>query len=725
MNIRWLLVGLLILVTCSSAQELGDLDWSEETGVTYLFSEPNQSLLIVQSTVGDLSFASNRGIISAEPEEVGVWHVRLEPGVQIVTIRSEGFLPLELPRYSYPRKSVRKIQVNAKAPQLDTVPVVIQVQPSDVDVLIDGYPFDLSNTPKLSVGEHRIEMSKVGYITVREVMEVSEDNIYFEYTLEKPKLSVIEIRTDPPGATVEIDGVRLSGLTPVSDFYNSGRFPITVSLDKYVPVEETITIESGGESNLFQYDLVPNFGTIEITSQPEVNMTVRLNSSEVGTTPLTLREQEIGDYVITSEHQWYLAEPQTFTLGRGDIYRTTMQAQENFAELTVNTTPGARVTLNDTLVSDLAIIRLRPQTIRLLAEKPKCDPADSSLILRRGDRETVDLFVTPRLGTLAISVDPPEARIEVTGDAGEKYSAISTKIFSDIPVGVYEINVSAGGHVPVTQTITVMQNETLRRRIELEEGSSAQSDVTSSGPLEGMTFVSIQGGVFLMGSLHSDTDAQDDEKPRHQVRISPFEIMTTEVTQAMWEEVMGTTVSQQRDKVDLNGILRGESDSHPMSYVNWYETQFFIQRLNQRDSRHKYRLPSEAEWEYACRAGNDDTRFWWGDDPGYSDLGKYAWYSSNSGSSTRPVGERTPNPWGQHDMHGNVWEWCQDWYDSDYYNYSPSTDPKGRWKGSSRVLRGGSWVDNPQYCRSANRVNLSPTTRNNFIGFRLVRNSAE
>jgi formylglycine-generating enzyme required for sulfatase activity len=156
-----------------------------------------------------------------------------------------------------------------------------------------------------------------------------------------------------------------------------------------------------------------------------------------------------------------------------------------------------------------------------------------------------------------------------------------------------------------------------------------------------------------------------------------------------------------------------KGDNLPVENVSWNDAQEFIRKLNQADSKYQYRLPTEAEWEYACRAGTT------GDYAG--NLDAMAWYSSNAGSSTHPVGQKQANKWGLYDMHGNVWEWCQDWYDSDYYRQSPGADPTGPTAGSYRVFRGGEWSSNADNCRAAYRYDNSPGYRIYFRGFRLLR----
>jgi formylglycine-generating enzyme required for sulfatase activity len=209
-----------------------------------------------------------------------------------------------------------------------------------------------------------------------------------------------------------------------------------------------------------------------------------------------------------------------------------------------------------------------------------------------------------------------------------------------------------------------------------------------------MEFCYIPPGTFIMG----------EENAAHQVTlIKGFHLAKYLVTQAQWQAVMGENPSHFKGQ-DL-----------PVETVSWEDCQKFVDRLNRMGGLFTYRLPTEAEWEYACRAGST-TGYCFGDDEGR--LGEYAWYSANSDSKTHPVGKKKPNAWGLCDMHGNVWEWCQDWY-SDYPN-GPVTDPTGPNNGSFRVMRGGSWNNNAGNCRSANRNNNSPDNRNNNNGFRLA-----
>jgi formylglycine-generating enzyme required for sulfatase activity len=224
----------------------------------------------------------------------------------------------------------------------------------------------------------------------------------------------------------------------------------------------------------------------------------------------------------------------------------------------------------------------------------------------------------------------------------------------------------------------------------------------------GMELVYVLAGSFMMGS-----DMHDNEKPVHRVTIGKdFYMGRYEVTQEQWRKVKGTTVQQQGNKVSTSEILSGEGDNYPMYYVSWDEAQEFIKKLNAQNDGYTYRLPSEAEWEYACRSGTT------GDYAG--NLDSMAWYYDNSDGKSHPVGQKQANAWGLYDMHGNVLEWCQDWY-QDSYNGAP-TDGSA-WVsggGQKRLLRGGSWYNHAIGLRSAERVRTPPDNRSNIIGFRLV-----
>jgi formylglycine-generating enzyme required for sulfatase activity len=234
----------------------------------------------------------------------------------------------------------------------------------------------------------------------------------------------------------------------------------------------------------------------------------------------------------------------------------------------------------------------------------------------------------------------------------------------------------------------------------------------------------IPAGKFLMGSPVGV--AEMDEHPQHEVQITrPFYLGVYEVTQGQYRAVMGNNPSGSTG-----------SDDSPVKQVLWLDAVKFCNRLSEREGRKPYyrievdtqnvtiaggdgyRLPTEAEWEYACGAGTT-TRYSFGDDE--NALGQYAWYGVNSGGRTHPVGAKQPNAFGLYDMHGNVWELCWDWYNPDYYKQSPLLDPQGPERAVFRVIRGGCWRDIPRLARSAFRYKCGPEYRGSDVGFRVAR----
>jgi sulfatase modifying factor 1 len=230
---------------------------------------------------------------------------------------------------------------------------------------------------------------------------------------------------------------------------------------------------------------------------------------------------------------------------------------------------------------------------------------------------------------------------------------------------------------------------------------------TAKTPDKGLAMVAVRGGCFTMGDFAGVGD--DNELPTHRVCVGDFRIGKYPVTQTEWIQVMGHNPSAH----DSCGV-----GYCPVENVSWNDVQAFIGRLNQR-GKAKYRLPTEAEWEYAARSGGKDEQWAGTSDP--KRLVEYAWFLGNADWQLHRVGEKKPNGVGLHDMTGNVWEWTADWYAADYYAKSPEQDPQGPPSGSLRVLRGGFWGSLDGLARTTRRVALAPQTKSPGYGFRLVQ----
>ncbi|MCS7079005.1 MAG: formylglycine-generating enzyme family protein [Chloracidobacterium sp.] len=258
------------------------------------------------------------------------------------------------------------------------------------------------------------------------------------------------------------------------------------------------------------------------------------------------------------------------------------------------------------------------------------------------------------------------------------------------------------GKTDERQVVLVIENGAYQAARPLAGGRTGQVWESPAG----IRLVWIPPGEFVMGSNNGD----DDEKPVHRVRITRgFWLGETEVTQRQWEAVMGKNPSVFKD-----------CPACPVENVSWEDCQRFVSELNTRypvGGGLVWRLPHEAEWEYACRAGTRGD-YYSGD--GEALLGALGWYWENSGGRTHPVKRLRANGWGLYDMHGNVWEWCEDWYGKDYYRISPVDDPRGPGSGEERVLRGGSWSSSAGRCRAAHRLFVAPLKRSNSLGLRVV-----
>jgi formylglycine-generating enzyme required for sulfatase activity len=318
------------------------------------------------------------------------------------------------------------------------------------------------------------------------------------------------------------------------------------------------------------------------------------------------------------------------------------------------------------------------------------------------------------VGNLNVNYQPTNAEVWIDG----RKAGTSPDVFRNITVGSHNVELRAAGYASKQERVTVVEGKTAMLSGALERqqstavaSSSSPSSASSSGvavetiTVNGVSFnmVRVDGGTFTMGATSEQgSDAWDSEKPAHQVTLSTYSIGETEVTQALWQAVMGSNPSN------------WQGDNLPVEQVSWEDCQTFIQKLNQLTGR-RFRLPTEAEWEYAARGGNKSRGYKYS---GSNSIGDVAWYDSNSSYKTHPVKTKQANELGLYDMNGNVYEWCQDRYGS--YRRRSQTNPDGPSSGSSRVDRGGSWFNVARDCRVSSRNYSSPGNAVSNLGLRLA-----
>jgi formylglycine-generating enzyme required for sulfatase activity len=313
--------------------------------------------------------------------------------------------------------------------------------------------------------------------------------------------------------------------------------------------------------------------------------------------------------------------------------------------------------------------------------------AAETVTVKEGETVEFNLTLTST-GSIAFTSEPLGADLYINGT----YKGRTPYTASDLPAGDCSYELREEGYETLSGTATV------------ESGKTAQvfkKLVSSRKPYE-PEMVMVEGGTFTMGCTNGQSDCGKDEKPTHRVTVSSFQMGKYEVTQAQWRAVMGKNPSS-----------FSSCDNCPVENVSWNDAQDFIRKLNEKTGKN-YRLPTEAEWEYAARGGNKSKGYKYA---GSNDLGTVASYTGNSRNRTHPVGQKQANELGIHDLSGNVWEWCEDWYGE--YSSSAQTNPKGASNGSFRVLRGGSWYDNARYCRVSFR-NYGGSVGRRDSGFRLV-----
>ena len=369
---------------------------------------------------------------------------------------------------------------------------------------------------------------------------------------------------------------------------------------------------------------------------------------------------------------------------------------------------------------------LKPGNHRLSVKAPGYETYTKNITVRAGRSLSLDVILDrekPKMASLYVDTDPKEARVRIL-NINPVYSN-----GMELDPGQYHIEVSANGYESEKQWVELKAGEDKWLTINLDKKEVAETSFTNS---LGMKFVYIPPGSFMMGSPSNESGRDSDEK-QHEVTLTEgFYMQTTEVTVGQWREfVRSTGFKTDGEKQGWSWAYNGskwekkkgaywdnpgfsQNANQPVTCISWNDVQAFVRWLSQKDGTN-YSLPTEAEWEYACRAGST-SRFCFGSRD--NKLGQYAWYGDNFSGKTHPVASKKPNAWGLYDMHGNVWEWCQDWY-GDYPSGSV-TNPTGPSSGTYRVGRGGGWNGTARNCRSGIRYRFRPGDRDADLGFRLA-----
>ena len=424
-----------------------------------------------------------------------------------------------------------------------------------------------------------------------------------------------------------------------------------------------------------------------------------------------------GSHTYKVEAGGYISKSGSFTIGKGDMTPISVSLVSALATLSVSCpTPAVSLYVDKKSVGSLPWNGNLKEGMHLL-EVRKDGYRSQQKTIQLAQQQKLDVAfdaLSAIQGNLSVNFKPFGSDVYVDGvKVGQ-----SPRVFNGVLVGNHNVEIRKSGYATSRQTVTISEGQTasISGSLTSSTSSSSANTLSSSGsslsgnaltiPVKNgisIEMVKVEAGSFDMGATPEMKKPYDWEKPVHRVTLTNnYYIGKYEVTQALWKIVMGSNPSN----------FKG--DNLPVENVSWNNCQKFISKLNKLTGK-SFRLPTEAEWEFAARGGNKSRGYLYS---GSNAIGDVAWYEGNSSFMTHAVGTKQPNELGIYDMTGNVWEWCQDWYDS--YSSSPQTNPTGAVSGSYRVDRGGSWNCLARSCRASCRDRCTPDYRNNSCGLRLV-----
>lgn len=505
---------------------------------------------------------------------------------------------------------------------------------------------------------------------------------------------LVMFKTNPVEASIYIDNILIKG--------NSGSIPVgqhslRIIKKGYLTIEKEIVIDK--QHVYFEEELEKVVDAIlQVESIPPAGK-VYINDSLLGETPISVYYPP-GRYPVRIVKEGYEIQENNYIDIVAPQTRKIFNLDENVCYLTVNTKAGTQVYFNNELRKKIKQVKLEPQAITVKVVFFNSEAIEKKVNLERDDNVVLDLYPSIKTGSFQITVVPFNSKIELTSSNCDQYFATGGNIFSELLVGRYIIKVTAPGYEPFVEVVEAMSNEKLNRVVKL---SPVISNPVDLAPIE---MVMVKGGSFMMGCKAEQSICAEDEKPAHEVTLEDFYMGKYEVTQKEWFAVM-----------EYNPSTNKECDYYPVNNVSYLEIITFIKKLNRKTGL-KYRLPTEAEWEYAALGGNLSNAYQYS---GSDSLNKIGWYDANSNGSIHTVGHKDCNELGIFDMSGNVWEICHDYYDEDYYKTSPVKNPENLRGGNYRTARGGSYFYLSVYSRVSSRFKVTPDYADFNLGFRLAR----
>jgi len=720
------------------------------------------AIVLVRTSLIGLGMSASTPVEGNVNWREGDYWVYLSAGTRMIKFFKKGFEALE---YNFPQRiekgkfyilelEYRRTNVTAAVNTMGFV--VINSKPSGAEVLINGEATGLQ-TPfqnPYNEGFYRFTLKKPFY-----------DNYSGNFTIKSGKPQHVNINLVPDYGSLKVNFTPATAVSMSIDGNLSqqnspyfieklkpGRHTIILNKVTYDDYKQSFTI-SKGQTTTLTISMLPDFGNFVVTTNPEIHASVSIDGiSYPGTTPFSQEKLLPGRHTLRLSKEMYLTYEQEFTINKGKMTTVTAKMQPNFANLTVNARPGDDIfidrqkkgsgTYNGRLLKGVHIIEIKHANYY---------PESRQITIVPGHALTETFTLKPKTGTLSVMTTPIGTTVYLNGENKGQ----SPLFINNLIMGTYTLRLQKQGYATLQKQVNISENKTTALKETLPDAVNVQ--ITSQpagaklyidGQYKGVTplttplsfathrfklqkekykdfeinktitqatnnfkfqlisnfqieMVFVKGGTFKMGYHNGDSD----EKPVHRVTVSDFYIGKYEVTQKQWRAIMGNNPS----------YFKG--DNLPVENVSWDDVQEFLKKLNTKTGKH-YRLPTEAEWEYAARGGVKSRGYEYA---GSNNIDEVAWYDGNSGNKTHPVGTKKPNELSIYDMSGNVWEWCHDWYATNYYRNSPHYNPQGPSNGDSRVLRGGSWDYDAGNCRVANRYGDYPGYSDGNDGFRVAR----
>ena len=663
-----------------------------------------------------------KAVDESQAGEVWIW---LSPGSRRLTIKHKALGVLR--NYEYPvsieggntyEMVLVTGRVHTYVEELNTANyLVLSVSPPEAMVKIDGSMVFLKDgcfSNRFSLGEHRLEVFCDLYYPVTKTFKIEPDNKTVMELSLAPNFGYIVVNTQPEsGAAVYVNG-RLAGETPYqSDKMAPGTYTVQVVKEMYKDAAQQVKV-SDNQTASVTLSLSPNFAEpVFICNDGTAQIWVNGEQKGVGRWSGRL---PVGPYRVEARKESHRPVVMQLDLVAGDNGTRTLDAPTPIqGKIDVSSTPfGADILLDGKKVG------VTPEILNQVLEgkhelrisKAGYTPVTRTVIVEEGKTAEVSVSLSmdhEAANTPTLSPAPPvDAPKPSQAPAAPSSPSVSPK-----PSPTPTPTAPSVSQAPSSSSVSPRPSPTPAAPSASPTPSPTPTGVAESQKIpktqevtvKGVNFkmVAVTGGSFTMGcTTEQGGDCLSDETPAHRVTLKGFCIGETEVTQALWKAVMGSNPSH----------FKG--DNLPVENVNWDEVQDFVKKLNQLTGR-KFRLPTEAEWEYAARGGKQSRGY---KHSGSDIIGEVAWYTDNSGGKTHPVKTKKANELGLYDMNGNVWELCNDWFGG--YNIAAQTNPTGPAAGFYHVNRGGCWGVAARNCRITNRNNANPGSRSSNSGFRLV-----